>query len=237
MKRMVSPGGAARTLAGVALDLLYPPQCALCGAGGAPLCEGCASALPPADGPRCPRCWMPGGRGGLCSHCETSPPAFASLRTAYVMEAGARRLAHELKYEGMTALAAPMAALMAPVAAGVAAGLVCAVPLYPGRERGRGYNQAAELARRLASELRLPFDGRAVRRVRNTEPLAKTMHRAERIAIVEGAFRARPERVAGRSVLLVDDVVTTGATMSACASALLDAGASGVQCVAWARAD
>jgi ComF family protein len=109
--------------------------------------------------------------------------------------------------------------------------------LHPGRERARGYNQAAELAKQLAANAGVALDARAVRRARNTEPLAKTMHRAERQAIVEGAFAARRERVEGRRVLLVDDVVTTGATLNACARALLDAGAAGVRCVTWARAD
>jgi predicted amidophosphoribosyltransferase len=76
-----------------------------------------------------------------------------------------------------------------------------------------------------------------MRRTRDTEPLAKTMRREERRAIVAGAFAARPDRVDGRRVLLVDDVVTTGATLDACARALLDAGAVEVRCLTWARAD
>jgi ComF family protein len=221
----------------VAQDLLFPPQCALCGAGGSLLCDACAGALIVADGPRCDICWMPVRRGEHCSHCLEDPPAFASLRAAFVMEDGARRLAHELKYEGMTSLAEPMAYRMALRGEPIDADVIVPVPLHAGRERARGYNQAAELAKQLAANAGVAFDARAVRRVRNTEPLAKTMHRAERQAIVEGAFAARRERVEGRRVLLVDDVVTTGATLNACAWALLDAGAAGVRCVTWARAD
>jgi ComF family protein len=153
------------------------------------------------------------------------------------MDAGARRLAHELKYEGLTSLAEPMAQLMAGAGTLDAVDLVVPVPLYSRRERSRGYNQAHELAKRLGDSAGIAVDPRAMRRTRDTEPLAKTMRREERRAIVEGAFAARPDRVEGRRVLLVDDVVTTGATLDACARALLDAGAVHVRCLTWARAD
>jgi ComF family protein len=153
------------------------------------------------------------------------------------MEAGARRLAHELKYQGLTALAEPMAALMLPGVDAEPVDLVAPVPLHPRRERARGYNQSAALAKQFAGLLGLPFEVRAARRIRDTAPLAKTMHRDERRAIVAGAFAGDAARVDGRRLLLIDDVVTTGATLDACASALLAAGARSVRCVTWARAD
>ena len=159
------------------------------------------------------------------------------------MDGGARRLAHELKYEGMTALAEPMASLMAPLVAGNNTAdedvpdLVVPVPLHRSRERERGYNQAALIAKHFASNARLAFDSRALRRIRPTTPLAKTMHREERRAIVEGAFDGEPARVSERNVLLIDDVVTTGATLDVCAEALLTAGAASVRCLTWARAE
>ena len=181
---------------------------------------------------------MPVSRGTVCRHCLEAPPAFASIRAAFVMEGGARRLAHEFKYEGLTALAEPMAALMAERAVAIAgADLVVPVPLHRGRERSRGYNQAAELAKHLAAAWDLPYEERAARRVRDTAPLAKTMHREERRAIVAGAFAAAAARVEGRHVVLVDDVVTTGATLDACATAIREAGAKSVHCRTWARAD
>jgi len=143
---------------------------------------------------------------------------------------------HQLKYEGLSALGEPMGALMAERLE-VACDLVVPVPLHRGRMRARGYNQAALLGRQIARSAGLRFDAEAARRTRATKPLAKTMHRDERRAIVAGAFAARPERVEGRRVLLVDDVATTGATLDACASALLDAGAADVRCVTFARAD
>lgn len=79
----------------VALDLLFPPQCALCRRGGTLLCDICAATLPEASGSRCERCWMPVRGGPVCRHCIERPPAFASIRAAFVMEGPARRLAHE----------------------------------------------------------------------------------------------------------------------------------------------
>ena len=201
------------------------------------LCDGCAAALPPADGARCARCWMPAPRGGPCRHCLATPPAFASLRSAFVMDAGARRLAHELKYEGMTALAEPMARLILDAVAPLDAGVVVPVPLHRGRERSRGYNQAAELARHVAAFAGLSFEPRAARRTRATAPLVKAMSRDERLTIMRGAFSGDRRRVEGASVVLVDDVATTGATLDACAEALLGAGAAKVRALTWARAD
>lgn len=221
----------------VALDLFFPPQCALCRRGGAMLCDACTDALPIADGRRCSTCWMPWQRGVVCRHCAEAAPAFDALRAAFVMDAGARRLVHELKYEGMTALAEPMARLMLPSAAVAAADVIVPVPLHPSRERSRGYNQAAMLARQIAAASAASYDARAMRRIRSTTPLVKTMHREERLAIMRGAFDADPAHVAGRRVVLVDDVATTGATLDACAEALVDAGAAGVRAAVWARAD
>jgi ComF family protein len=221
----------------VALDLLFPPRCALCRAGGSMLCPACIAALPAADGGRCARCWTPVLHGTVCAYCTLDGhTAFNSIRAPFVMEAGGRTLVHQLKYEGLSALGEPMGALMAERLE-VACDLVVPVPLHRGRMRARGYNQAALLGRQIARSAGLRFDAEAARRTRATKPLAKTMHRDERRAIVAGAFAARPERVEGRRVLLVDDVATTGATLDACASALLDAGAADVRCVTFARAD
>ncbi len=221
----------------IALDLLFPPQCGICQRGGALLCGGCAAQLAAADGSRCQRCWTPIAHGPHCRHCAEAPPAFVSVRAAFVMDGGARHLVHELKYRGMSALGEPMARLMAERIDPGDADVVLPVPLHRGRERSRGYNQAAVLARHLAAAGGLPFDARAARRIRATAPLARTMRREERRAIVQGAFAARSERVAGRRVLLVDDVVTTGATLDACSEALLAAGARDVHCITFARAD
>jgi len=221
----------------VALDLLFPPRCGICRAGGSLLCADCIDDLPIADGRRCQRCWMPVARAPLCRHCSESPPAYLSIRAPYVMDGAARRLAHELKYEGMTALAEPMSRLMIAHVDTADVDLVVAVPLHGSRKRGRGYNQAEELAKHIAALANVPAVRRAVRRIRATAPLVKTMHSEERAAIMRGAFAANREHVDAARVLLVDDVVTTGATLDACAQALRSAGAREVRCITWARAD
>ncbi len=220
-----------------ALDLFFPPQCAICGRGGTLLCDGCVARLPAADDRRCDRCWTSIAYGVICNHCRSTPPAFVTLRSAFVMEDGARDLTHMLKYQGLTSLAEPMTRCMLERIDLSGAGLVVPVPLHRGRQRSRGYNQAVTLGRHMARMLALPFDAQAANRVRATKPLAKTMHRDERRAIVAGAFEGRRARVENRKILLVDDVATTGATLDSCAGALLEAGAGSVRCVTWARAD
>ena len=153
------------------------------------------------------------------------------------MEAGARRVAHLLKYDGLTSLAEPMARLMVDAARVTEHDVVVPVPLHWRRDRLRGYNQAHELARCLAREIDLPMEERAVRRQRDTQPLVKAMGRDERRNIMLDAFEPRGRAVEGSRVLLVDDVMTTGATLDACARALLTGGAASVACLAWARAD
>lgn len=222
----------------VALDLLFPPVCALCGSGGALLCDACGAGLVVAGGERCDRCWALTQPDGRCDDCGGREVAFSSLRTAFELDDGARRLVHLLKYEHLTSLAEPMAALMSERLSGEHDGveLLVPVPLHRSRARTRGFNQSALLAAHLARALGSVVDARAMRRVRATAPLSKTMHREERAAIVRGAFRAERGRVEGRRVVLVDDVATTGATLDACAVALRAAGAADVRAVTFARA-
>jgi len=221
---------------GATLDLVFPPQCALCRRAGAMLCGDCVEALPRADGPRCGRCWERVRNRPLCRYCAESPPRYASLRSAFLMEGGARQLVHELKYGGMIAIAAPMADLLMEGCDVEDVDVVVPVPLHASRERSRGFDQAATLARHVAKRMRLPCERRAARRIRATAPQVKTMSREARRENVAGAFSAQPGAVEGRRVLLIDDVATTGATLDACATALLDAGAASVRCATFARA-
>jgi ComF family protein len=227
-------GGLTR----VAADVLFPPQCALCSAGGTLLCDTCADALPRAEGQRCERCFAVLQVRTTCRGCMSDPPRFLQVRSAFSLRESARNLVHMLKYENLSSLGEPMGTLLAVQSEDDdESEVIVPVPLHRSRERERSYNQAELIARAFARLCERTLDAQAVRRIKATEPLASGTTREERRAIVAGAFAARPDRVEGRRVLLIDDVVTTGATLDSCAAALLDAGAAEVRCLTWARAD
>jgi ComF family protein len=219
----------------LALDLLYPPLCALCGRSGALLCDACAESLPVAAGRRCSRCWLPQVRDE-CRACDAFPLVVTALRSAYRYEGPARELVHRFKFGDISSLSEVMAPSMAalldwPV------DVVVPVPLMGSRQRERGYNQAALLAKGVAVRLELPLSP-ALKRLKSGAPQARTASAAERRRLVQGAFAARtPAAVEGRRVLLVDDVATTGATLDACARPLLASGATEVSAVTFARED
>ncbi len=222
-----------------AVELLFPSQCLGCGAGATFLCERCAEQMMPALPPRCPRCWEPRSFAGECLSCQLPPPAFDALRTAFVHRGLARELVQGLKYRGMTALGEPMGRLLAETARhhGFEPDVIVPVPLSGLRKRTRGYNQAGVLARSLRRELGVPVEAKALERRRNTPPQARRADAEARWANVAGAFLAQRKFVQGRSVLLIDDVATTGATLSACAGALREAGARPIWALTFARED
>lgn len=225
-----------RATLGALLDLLYPPRCAACGeaAPAGPFCATCAEAVDPVP-PGCARCGQP-GPDSPCGACRAEPPAFDAVRAGGLLGGPLADAVHALKYRNRPALARPLGAwlaLRAPVDAGA---VVVSVPLARGRRVERGYDQAALLADHLAraAGARARLRGALVR-IRETPPqVGRT--REERARNVAGAFRAGAG-VEGRDVVLVDDVVTTGATADAAAAALRRAGARSVVVVALARAE
>ena len=148
-------------------------------------------------------------------------------------------LVRALKYRGATALAEPMAKSLASTVGsyGIDADVIVPVPLSGMRRRTRGYNQAEELARALGRRLDMAVWPSALERRRDTPPQARSADAEERRRNVAGAFHANDPDIAGRRVLLVDDVTTTGATLAACATALKTAGARSVRALTFARED
>jgi ComF family protein len=237
MERTKAPTFARLTQ--VFLDVLFPPRCVACGKQGAFLCPGCREAMPRTLPPRCPLCWQPERRGEACGRCARTRPAFAGARSLYLFQGPVREAVHALKYNHLSALARPLGELMAAYlkTEELPVDLVVPVPLFGRRQRLRGYNQSALLARELARLDGLPLAERGLSRRRDTPPQARSVDAEARRRNVAGAFAADGRRVEGRGVLLVDDVMTTGATLDACAQALRQGGAASVWALTFARED
>ena len=169
--------------------------------------------------------------------CLLSPPAFDKARSFGIYEDGLRRLIHLFKYDKMRPLAKPLARHMAAVLPQLGAVDLCVpTPLFRRREWRRGFNQSELLAAELSRVAGIQLGRRVLKRVKATAPQAGLSNRA-RLANVAGAFAVRkPEAVNGRRVLVIDDVMTTGATLQSCAKTLKRAGASYVAALTIARA-
>ncbi len=229
------------------LDLIYPRSCAGCGcclaADDSHLCWECKSDIQIIVHPFCSICGDPlQGRidhSFTCYHCCESRPHFDQARSAVRFRGILPRMIHHFKYSFAFWLEEDLAELLLACCQthfdSAAIDFIAPVPLFHARQRDRGYNQSALLAEALARRLRLPCRPRAARRVRDT--LTQTHLTAdERASNVHLAFSVpRPSVVFGRRVLLIDDVMTTGATVNECARALKQAGAAQVLVATLAR--
>jgi len=230
--------GATSAFAAWAADLaafVLPQRCPGCGVP-APaarlLCEACRAAIPRVSFALCAHCLA---RGADPAGCRAHPGR--QVWPAWLYDERAACVVHALKYGGRRGLAPGLAAELARVVPGAPRhDLVMAVPLHSARRRERGYNQAGLLAESLAGAIGVPGLAGAIERARDTRPQARLDPRARR-ANVAGAFRVtRPGWLEGRNILLVDDVVTTGATFDACLTALERAGARAMGiALAWAQ--
>jgi ComF family protein len=247
--RLAQLAGGARTLLGLALGVALPPLCAACRepVGGEGLCAACWSKLSFIAPPYCARLGIPfpidPGPGTLSTEAIADPPVYHQARAAARFDDIARILVHALKYGDRLDLAPMMGRWMAPAGRELTAeaDLLVPVPLHWWRQWARRFNQSALLAA-VVAKLSGRTDGlrvshRALKRVKATAQQVG-LARSERALNVPGAFRvpaAAKAEVAGRRVVLVDDVLTSGATIEACARALLRAGAASVDVLAFAR--
>lgn len=243
--------GAARRAAAAALELVLPGVCALCtaplGSESGPACRLCWSRIARLPHPQCARCGHPPARdaepGDPCRWCEALPPFVRAVRSvAWMASRGvASRLVHALKYDGWRMIAAGMATEMSrlhwPGDVLQERAWLVPVPLAPWRQRERGYNQSEELARALAPLWNVPV---LLALARTRMPASQTrLTPGERLVNVTRAFTvasAGAPHVQGAHCVLVDDVVTTAATLVACATALVNGGARIVSCVTFGRA-
>ncbi len=216
------------------LGFVYPPHCLLCRTPldeSDGLCHACWETLGIINGPRCGRCGCP-GHSYPCVNCADKDFVFSRLYALTPFSRSVQRLVHMLKYQGQTVagqtLGRALGRMLAGEALKEARPVVVPVPLHGSRLRERGYNQSVLIARALARVMDMSVAERALQRVRATDTQT-TLDSSEREANMEGAFRGRRnDLIRDRQALLVDDVVTTGATANACATALLEAGASEV---------
>lgn len=228
-----------------AADLIMPRTCPGCDVPLRPaapeaFCPSCQVALPVLEPPWCDRCGETPVTG-TCARCRAGPPEFEVARASFRFAGPVREAVHALKFRGRRGAAVLLGRLMADRLAGrpeVLAGatLVVAVPLHPSRLRERGWDQAALIAEAAAAMWRIPFVPDAIVRSRMTPPQVG-LDRDARRRNMERAFGPGPaaSRLAGRTVILVDDVLTTGATVSAAAAAARAVGGRSIRVAAVAR--
>ncbi|WP_284258079.1 ComF family protein [Acidocella aquatica] len=235
-----------KTLLRRVLDTLLPPGCLACDTpvdDDGQFCLGCFRVANFVSAPMCAQCGAPlphgglAGEGGLCPHCAARPPAFTQARAALRYDETAKKLILPFKYADRTEMARGLARLMRRPGARMlaAADVLVPVPLHRLRLRARRYNQAALLARELARLSGRPCVPDGLIRQKHTAPL-EGLSVAQRQAELTEAIMLRPGfEVAGLCVLLIDDVMTSGTTADACATALLAAGAGRVDVLTVAR--
>jgi ComF family protein len=221
------------------LSLLYPPRCLVCRAlGESGLCAACLAQIAPIAPPLCRTCGQTipaNAEEGGCLHCHLRRPAFTRARALGAYDGVLRAAIHQFKYRDRPQLAAPLGLSLAAFARESAPDLndlrfdaLLPVPMHPVRRRLRGYNQSERLACVVGGELGLPLLTNALVRTRAARPQVG-LDRDARLTNLRGAFAVpRPEAVQGQTLLLIDDVATTGSSLHECALALKANGAQAV---------
>jgi ComF family protein len=243
--RVKRAAAGARAFLRATIDIALPPLCAACRrpVDGKGLCPSCWSRLSFISRPYCERLGIPfaydPGPGVLSMEAIADPPAYQRARAAVRFDEISRRLVHSLKYGDRLDLAPMMGRWMRQAGREILAhaDALVPVPLHWRRQWARRFNQSAMLAAAISAECRIPIAADALKRVKATAQQVG-LTRAERATNVQGAFKV-PEQgrasVSGRRLVLVDDVLTSGATVDGCARALLRAGAANVDVLVFAR--
>ena len=222
------------------IDFIYPPRCSFCGhvcGSEEGICEDCLSQIHYIDSPLCTRCGKPFphdfATDHFCGECVTRKRFFSKARAVGVYNGIFRKALHRFKYQWRHCLATPLGTLMAKhmetfFSDGTTYHVIVPVPLHPRRLRQRGYNQCDYIAEGLSGTLGIPWDNGLLSRVSSSSSqTAKS--RPERWESLDKAFQVRdPWMIDGKHILLIDDVVTTGSTLEACADEILGSGSTRV---------
>lgn len=222
------------------LDLVFPHRCPACQTAcpaDRVFCPPCLQSVHPIGPPLCPRCFWPypSGPDRLCPACSNKPPPYRRAVALFEYGGQVARAVRSLKYRGRLHVARTLGRLMSAHVAALGPDLVVPVPLHPRRLRQRGFNHACELARWACRGQ--PFKvAPAVLARRKDGPTQASSTPARRRSLRSSAFAVvRPSSVRGKSILLVDDVMTTGATAAACSKTLVTAGAGAVDVITLCR--
>ena len=230
------------------VDFFFPPKCPFCGvildglSDNRP-CPLCLTQVKPFGHPKCPRCGLgfatENGEDHFCSACLTEERYFTMARAIGSYEGLMKEAISRFKYHGAIRLAKPLGILLTeyqdPDFPFSEFDLILAVPLHRRRLRQRGFNQATLLARRVSRTHSIPLDSDSLQRTRFTEPQTR-LSGPERQKNIRGAFKVlKPEIIAGKHILLIDDVFTTGATVQECSKVLVKGGAKRVDVLTLAR--
>lgn len=242
--------GSSRTFQWL-LNLVFPPVCPICQTllddkrNDLPLCPTCRMAIKPLRPPYCPRCGLPvpsgDGGGYLCGPCLEEKWYFEVHRSSGLYEGTLKEAIHQFKYRGVFPLVRVFGDLMQPTLQTLSreypVDVMIPVPLHIRRLRERGFNQALLMVKELSTRLGIPYEGSALKKIKDT-PVQISLKKRERRKNLTGVFQVKDntKAIQGKSVVLVDDVYTTGATANECSRALLKAGAERVAVLTVARA-
>jgi ComF family protein len=219
------------------LDWIYPPYCGGCGQAGERWCKSCQNGIEKIGTDICSLCGELKTNNLECERCLSWPKYFVALRSYGLNKGALRNAIHKLKYQNDIALGEALSIHLIDFLSLLAwpIDIISPIPLSKTRYRERGYNQSALLGKPVALALNIKYEHHSLMRVRDTNPQVG-LNRNERGLNVSGAFIADTKYITGKTVLLVDDVVTTGSTMVECAKALLLANAKCVYGLTLARA-
>lgn len=218
------------------LDWIFPPHCAGCGKQGFVWCSDCQSEVQ-VIGKKCPKCGLPQAGDELCADCQQEMPIYQEMRSWALYQGSLKKALLGLKYKNNMPVGDALATQAAPTldAQKWPIDLVIPIPLSRRRLGERGYNQAGLIAHPLALALGLPYAPKALTRWRDTHSQVGLTGK-QRCENMRGVFRAEGERLRGRAILVIDDIATTGSTISSATEALLAGGASQVYAFTIARA-